>query len=76
MPAAPHISWFVVITRWGQWKKISERLTALRIRHFIRNASTSNQINRAGHDNPLCLFHDTALEYLWGVILQDFYSLL
>ena len=33
--AASHISWFVVITRWGQWKKISERLTALRIRHFI-----------------------------------------
>ena len=30
-----HITWFVVITRWGQWKKISERLTALRIRHFI-----------------------------------------
>jgi transcription antitermination factor NusG len=35
MEPAPHISWFVVITRWGQWKKISERLTALRIRHFI-----------------------------------------
>ncbi len=36
MPStASHISWFVVITRWGQWKKISERLTALRIRHFI-----------------------------------------
>ena len=35
MPAAPHISWFVVITRWGQWKKTSERLTALCIRHFI-----------------------------------------
>lgn len=33
--AASHISWFVVITRWGQWKKISERLTALRIQHFI-----------------------------------------
>ena len=30
-----HITWFVVITRWGQWKKISERLTALRVRHFI-----------------------------------------
>ena len=30
-----HIAWFVVITRWGQWKKISERLTALSIRHFI-----------------------------------------
>ena len=35
MEAAPHISWFVVITRWGQWKKISERLTSLWIRHFI-----------------------------------------
>ena len=35
MESAPHISWFVVITRWGQWKKISERLTSLRIRHFI-----------------------------------------
>ena len=35
MASRNHISWFVVITRWGQWKKISERLTALRIRHFI-----------------------------------------
>ena len=35
METASHISWFVVITRWGQWKKISERLTALGIRHFI-----------------------------------------
>lgn len=35
MEAVSHISWFVVITRWGQWKKISERLTSLRIRHFI-----------------------------------------
>ncbi len=30
-----HISWFVVITRWGQWKKVSQRLAALGIRHFI-----------------------------------------
>ena len=35
MGTKQHISWFVVITRWGQWKKISERLTALRVRHFI-----------------------------------------
>ena len=35
MDTAQHISWFVVVTRWGQWKKISERLTALRVRHFI-----------------------------------------
>ena len=30
-----HIAWFVVITRWGQWKKIALRLTELNIRHFI-----------------------------------------
>ena len=35
MATGNHISWFVVITRCGQWKKISERLSALRIRHFI-----------------------------------------
>ena len=35
MAPSERISWFVVITRWGQWKKISERLTALRVRHFI-----------------------------------------
>ena len=35
MERASHISWFVVITRWGQWKKIAERLTALRVGFFI-----------------------------------------
>ena len=35
MDTRQHISWFVVITRWGQWKKITERLTALGIRPFI-----------------------------------------
>lgn len=35
MDSGQHISWFVVITRWGQWKKISERLKALGVRHFI-----------------------------------------
>ena len=30
-----HIGWFVIITRWGQWKKIAERLTALNVGHFI-----------------------------------------
>ena len=38
MASRNHISWFVVITRWGQWKKISERLTALGVRHFIPSA--------------------------------------
>ena len=35
MDSGQHIAWFVVITRWGQWKKISERLSALGVRHFI-----------------------------------------
>ena len=35
MERASHISWFVVITRWGQWKKIAERLSALRVGFFI-----------------------------------------
>ena len=35
MDSGQHIAWFVVITRWGQWKKISERLKALGVRHFI-----------------------------------------
>ena len=30
-----HIGWFVIITRWGQWKKIAERLVALNVGHFI-----------------------------------------
>ena len=35
MDSGQHIAWFVIITRWGQWKKISERLSALGVRHFI-----------------------------------------
>jgi len=37
-PGKQHIAWFVVITRWGQWKKISLRLSELNIRHFIPSA--------------------------------------
>ena len=29
------LAWFAVITRWGQWKKISKRLAELNVRHFI-----------------------------------------
>ena len=35
MDISSHITWFVVITRWGQWKRITQRLTELRVRHFI-----------------------------------------
>ena len=30
-----HIGWFVIITRWRQWKKIAERLAALNVGFFI-----------------------------------------
>ena len=35
MDSREHIAWFAVVTRWGQWKKISERLGALKVKHFI-----------------------------------------
>ena len=35
MDSREHIAWFVVVTRWGQWKKISERLDTLKVRYFI-----------------------------------------
>ena len=50
-----HISWFVVITRWGQWKKISERLTALRVRHFIPSTYNTLVFFRTDKDRALNL---------------------
>lgn len=35
MAAEQHISWFVLITRWGQWKKIPQRLKELGVGCFI-----------------------------------------
>lgn len=35
MDTREHIAWFAVVTRWGQWKKISERLDTLKVRYFI-----------------------------------------
>ena len=35
MDPAKHIAWFVVITRWGQWKKIPERLKEFGVGCFI-----------------------------------------
>ena len=35
MDSGEHIAWFVVITRWGQWKKIDLRLNELNVKHFI-----------------------------------------
>ena len=35
MASGQHISWFVLITRWGQWKKIPQRLQELGVGSFI-----------------------------------------
>ena len=35
MDARQHITWFVLITRWGQWKKIPERLKEFGVGSFI-----------------------------------------
>ena len=55
MPRTDHIAWFVVITRWGQWKKISERLTALSIRHFIPSTYNTLVFFRTDKDRALNL---------------------
>ena len=55
MDSTSHISWFVVITRWGQWKKISERLTALGIRHFIPSSYNTLVFFRTDKERALNL---------------------
>jgi hypothetical protein len=35
MNQSESLAWFAVITRWGQWKKISQRLKDLKVGHFI-----------------------------------------
>ena len=55
MDSASHISWFVVISRWGQWKKISERLTALGIRHFIPSSYNTLVFFRTDKERALNL---------------------
>lgn len=55
MPQKNHIAWVVVITRWGQWKKISERLSALGVRHFIPLTYTTLVFFRTDKERALNL---------------------
>ena len=55
MDSTSHISWFVVITRWGQWKKIAERLAALGIRHFIPSSYNTLVFFRTDKERALNL---------------------
>ena len=55
MNPANHIGWYVVITRWGQWKKISERLAALGVAFFIPSTYNTLIFLHTGKDRALNL---------------------
>lgn len=55
MNPANHIGWYVVITRWGQWKRISERLAALGVAFFIPSTYNTLIFLHTGKDRALNL---------------------
>ena len=55
MNPAKHIGWYVVITRWGQWKKVSERLAALGVAFFIPSTYNTLIFLHTGKDRALNL---------------------
>jgi hypothetical protein len=55
MDTRQHICWFVVITRWGQWKKVSERLAALGVAFFIPSTYNTLIFLHTGKDRALNL---------------------
>ena len=55
MSPANHIGWFVVITRWGQWKKIGLRLNELNVKHFIPSTYNTLVFIRTDKDRALNL---------------------
>jgi transcription antitermination factor NusG len=55
MNPANHIGWYVVITRWGQWKKVSERLAALGVAFFIPSTYNTLIFLHTGKDKALNL---------------------
>ena len=55
MGNAPHIAWFALITRWGQWKKIPERLKELGVGCFIPPTYNTLVFLRTRKDRALSL---------------------
>ena len=55
MSPANHIGWFVVITRWGQWKKIGLLLNELNVKHFIPSTYNTLVFIRTDKDRALNL---------------------
>ena len=55
MAAANHIAWFALITRWGQWKKIPQRLQELGVGCFIPPSYNTLVFIHADKDRALNL---------------------
>ena len=55
MDSGQHISWFALITRWGQWKKIPQRLHELGVGCFIPPSYNTLVFLHTGKDRALNL---------------------
>ena len=55
MDSGQHIGWFALITRWGQWKKISLRLQELGVGCFIPPSYNTLVFLHTGKDRALSL---------------------
>ena len=55
MKAGDHIAWFAVITRWGQWKRIPERLRELGVGCYIPPSYNTLVFLHTGKERALSL---------------------
>lgn len=55
MDSGQHIGWFALITRWGQWKKIPQRLHELGVGCFIPPSYNTLVFLHTGKDRALNL---------------------
>lgn len=55
MDSGQHIGWFALITRWGQWKKIPQRLHELGVGCFIPPSYNTLVFLHTGKDRALSL---------------------
>jgi transcription antitermination factor NusG len=55
MGNTPHIAWFALITRWGQWKKIPERLKEFGVGCYIPPSYNTLVFLHTGKDRALNL---------------------
>ena len=55
MKAGDHIAWFAVITRWGQWKRIPDRLRELGVGCYIPPSYNTLVFLHTGKERALSL---------------------